>query len=241
MKKSLVAAAFILLVCGQAFAYVIVLKDGTRYNAKAKWTLQKGKAVITLESGQTMTLNPNDIDVPKTEEVNKLGLGNVSVIGQEQRPETQQQKQATNLGQIVRERRGAIGPSGATATSPESAPNTPPAPLADQLDARLKDTFERAYENVGIFEHKLTGVNNNIRVELTVDTEDKVFNAVSATAFLIVRNAGIDGLKIDQVDLIMKTTMGGAAGRFQMNRPDAEAINNKQISLPDFFVRKVLY
>jgi hypothetical protein len=242
MKKSLTVFAFATLLCAQAFAaYVIVLKDGTRYNAKAKWTVQNGKALITLETGQTMTINANDIDVAKTDAVNKLGLGNVSVIGQEQTPETTAQKQAADLGQLVRARRGGpVGASGSEGVAPVNG-TAPLTPIADQLDGRIKDTFERAYENVGIFEHKMTGTNNNVRVELTADSEDKVFNAVSASAFLIVRNAGVESIRIDQVDLIIKTTMGGNAGRFAINRADAEAINNKQITLPEYFVRKVIY
>jgi hypothetical protein len=116
-----------------------------------------------------------------------------------------------------------------------------PGELVDQVDSRVRNTFERAYENVGIFEHMLSGTNRNIRVELTADLEDKVFNAISATAFLIVRNAGMENTQIDMVELFMKTTNGGAAGRFQMNRADADSINSKAITLQDYFVRKVIY
>jgi hypothetical protein len=113
--------------------------------------------------------------------------------------------------------------------------------VPDQLDGRLKDKFERAYENVGIYEHKLMGTNRNVRAELTADNEDKVFNALSATAFLVVRNAGVDGVQIDVVEVFLKTTTGGAAGRFQMSRADAEVINNKTMGLPEYFIRKVIY
>ncbi|MGZ8711092.1 MAG: hypothetical protein ACXW28_12795, partial [Thermoanaerobaculia bacterium] len=102
--------------------------------------------------------------------------------------------------------------------------------------------FERAYENGGIYEHKLSGTNRSVRVELTADNEDKVFNAISATAFLVARNAGMTGgQQIDMVELFMKTTNGGAAGRFMINRTDADAINNKTMTLQEYFVRKVLY
>lgn len=247
MKKSLTLFAFAMLLGSQAFAaYTIVLRDGTRYNARGKWTLSNGKAVVTLESGQTMTLNPNEIDVTKTDEVNTLGLGNVNVLGHEQRAQPRSQKQAPSLGQMVKMRRQQpTGP--ASAAPPASAHSTgstapaAPMPVPDQLDPRLKDTFERAFENVGIFEHKLTGTNRIIRVELTADSEEKVFNAVSATSFLIARNAGIDNLQIETVELYMKTTTGGSAGRFQINRADADSINNKAISLQDYFVRKVIY
>jgi hypothetical protein len=102
--------------------------------------------------------------------------------------------------------------------------------------------FERAYENVGIFEHKVTSLNSHtVHVELTADSEEKVFNAISATAFLAVRDAGVPGVKLDMIELFMKTTMGGSSGRFQMTREDALALDNKQISKEDYFVRKVIY
>ena len=62
-----------------------------------------------------------------------------------------------------------------------------------------------------------------------------------ATAFLIVRNAGVDGVEIESVDLFMKTTTGGAAGRFRMTRADAEALNTRALTPADYFVRNVIY
>lgn len=245
MKKSFVLFVFALFLGSQAFAtYIVVLKDGTKYKAKAKWTISNGKALVNLENGQTIAVNPSDIDVAKSEQVTKLGLGDVNVISVgSQTPSDTAAKQMPSLGQAAHIRRPVAGPTSAPAPvkQPVSSPVAPVAPLADQLDQRLKDNFERAYENVGIFEHKLSGTNRSIRAELTADSEDKVFNAISATAFLIVRNAGLEAQQIEMVELFMKTTYGGAAGRFQMNRSDAEAINNKSISLPDYFVRKVIY
>ena len=77
--------------------------------------------------------------------------------------------------------------------------------------------------------------------DMTVDTEDRVFNAISATSYLMVRNAGVENTRIEMVELFMKTTTGGAAGRFQMSREDAEALNNRTISQQEYFVRKVIY
>ncbi|HEX9162195.1 MAG TPA: hypothetical protein VF980_10860 [Thermoanaerobaculia bacterium] len=243
MKKTLVLFAFVSLLCSQAFAYVIVLKDGTRYNAKSKWTIVNGKATFTLESGGVVNMDPNAIDVAKTDEVNKLGLGNVNVLGTEPQSQTNTQKQAPSLGTLVKMRKqpGQEQPAPKPAPSPVGTAPAAPPPVPDQLDPRLKDTFERAYENVGIFEHKLTGTNRDIRVELTADSEDKVFNAISATAFLIVRNAGLEAAQIDLVELYMRTTTGGSAGRFMINRADADTINEKLMTLQDYFVRKVIY
>jgi hypothetical protein len=244
MKRFLPLFAFAALLSTQAFAaYIVVLKDGTRYKAKSKWTISNGKAMVTLENGQIMALNPNEIDPVKSEELTKLGLGDVNVLGQETRTQGGPPKQQSSLGQLVSGARRPTAPvtpvNQASAVPSGTALATTTVP--DLTDSRLKDTFERAYENVGIFEHKISGTNQNVRVELTADSEDKVFNALSATAFLIERNAGLEGNTINMVELFMKTTTGGAAGRFQMSRGDADAVNNKTISLQDYFVRKVIY
>ena len=43
-----------------------------------------------------------------------------------------------------------------------------------------------------------TAVPHSLRAELTADNEEKVFNAISATSFLVVRNAGVPGAQVDQ-------------------------------------------
>ena len=110
------------------------------------------------------------------------------------------------------------------------------------LSSEVLNKFERAYENVGIFEHKITPTGaHTLRAELTADNEEKVFNAISATSFLIVRNAGVSGAQVDSVELFMKTTTGGSSGRFQMARDDAGALDNKSLTREEYFIRKVLY
>jgi len=104
------------------------------------------------------------------------------------------------------------------------------------------DKFERAFDNMSIFERKIVSTGaHSLRADLTVDTEDRVFNAISATSYLMVKNAGVEGAQIDSVELFMKTTTGGAAGRFQMSRADAIAIVNHTISQQDYFIRNVIY
>ncbi|HUP45994.1 MAG TPA: hypothetical protein VM779_10835 [Thermoanaerobaculia bacterium] len=238
--KTVLTALLVLFVAVQSFAtYTVVMKDGTRYQAKAKWTVVNGKALIHLENGQSVSVDPALIDIAKSEEVTRLGLGDVKVLGVEQTTQSQSQQQAPSLGSTVKMRPRV--PFGNEAEQQQPAATARPAAVTNQLDSRLAGNFERAYENVGIFERKMAGTNRVVRAELTADNEDRVFNAISATAFLIVRNAGVDGIEIENVELFMRTTNGGAAGRFVMSRADAEAINSKTITIEDYFVRKVIY
>ena len=225
-----------LLISTQAFAtYFVVLKDGTQYRARAKWTLSGGKAIIQLEGGSTLAIDPSSIDVAKSEETTKLGGGSVLAQEQAQAPAAQQK---STLGSAIKLRK--LDQPAAT-TAPAAAP-APVIPTSGALSSDVLNNFERAYENVGIFEHKVipTGA-HSLRAELTADSEEKVFNAISATSFLMVRGAAVPGTQIDLVELFMKTTTGGSSGRFQMTRDDATALDGKAITREMYFVNKVLY
>jgi hypothetical protein len=245
MKKSLMLAVAVTLFTANAFAtYIVVMKNGTQYKAKAKWTVSAGKATFTTETGQLIQIDPSLIDEPKSEQTTKLGLGNAHIIDLDPNlPNAPKTQQAPSLGSQIKLRPLA----GAPATAPHTTPGagaTPPPVVAGPgaLGPDIVDKFERAYENVGIFEHKLTATDaHSLRAELTADNEDKVFNALSATSFLMVRNAGVAGTQIDMVELFLRTTTFGSAGRFQMTRADAEAIDKKTMSLQEYFVRKVIY
>jgi hypothetical protein len=238
MKKSLIAAVLATLAATQLFAnYWIVTKDGTRYEAKSKWTMVNGKAMITLTNGNLLALDPSTIDVAKSEQVTRLGGG--ELLGVEQTPANSSQK--STLGNTIRLRK--LPPAQSTAPAP--APPVEATPAGEPgagLGADVISKFERAFENVGIFEHKLISTGpHSLRADLTADNEDKVFNTLTATAFLMMHNAGIPGAQIDAVDLFLKTTTGGAAGRFHVTHDDAQALEAKTITPQSYFVMKVLF
>lgn len=242
MRKTLPLFAVAMFVAATSFAqYIVALKDGTTYAAKAKWTVKNGKAIVALKNGQSLSLDPSLIDVKKSEELTKLGLANANFIDLTPNVTAPQPKaQEPSLGSQIKLRQpGAAKPATPARAVAEAAPVHSGGGAMPQA---VLDKFELAYENVGIFDRKVTASGaRNIRAEVTVDTEERVFNAISATSFLMVRNAGVDNAQIDMVELFMKTTTGGAAGRFQMTRADAQAIDNRTISQQEYFVRKVIY
>src|SRR5207249_2754512 len=127
----------------------------------------------------------------KSEEVTRLG--GASLLGVEQAPVPSRAK-ASSLGSQIKLRQPAQ----------QQATTTPaqPAVTGPVLGNDVIEKFERAYENVGVFEHKITSTGAHVlRAELTTDSEDKVFNTISATAYLIMKNAGLNGVTIDEVDL----------------------------------------
>ena len=244
MKKMLGAVVLSIFAATQlSAAYIVVLKDGTQYKAKQRWTVTDGKALLQLESGSVLQLDPNMNDVAKTNEVNKLGLGDVKVLGRETRAPGAASQTDTSLGSSLKLRKPA-GP--AAAPTPQSRPTAPPVVPAGRpgqgVGFETISKFEAAYENVKIFEHAVASTApGKIRANLTADNEDRVFDAITATAYLIIGLPATGGEHIDSVELYMQTTTRMPAGRFLMTRADAELINSKKLTPANYFVQKVLY
>jgi hypothetical protein len=241
MKKALLLFVLAVFVTAPSFArYIVVLKDGTRYAAKEKWKVVNGKAIVLLENGQSLQLDPSLIDGPRSEQMTKVGMANANIVDLNPTATAAQPKQnQPSLGSQIKLRQRP-DPSQTAPATPSAT--TPATPASGGLSAEVLDKFDRAFDNVGIFEKKVIATAaRGIRADLTVDTEERVFNAISAASFLMVRNAGVDGAQIEMVEMFMKTTTGGSAGRFQMTRADAEALDKRTISQQDYFVQKVIY
>jgi hypothetical protein len=245
MKKSLVLVAAATLFAAYAFAssYWVVLRDGTRYQAKAKPTVAGNRATITLQSGGTLVVDAAQIDPVKSDEVTRLGGG--ELLGVEQSPTGATPRPQDTLGSQIRLRKLPAPQQNTPAPSAPAVAATPA--TGAEVQAGVIEKFSRAFENVGIFEHKVTSINKTaIHCELTADSEEKVFNVLSASAFLVVHNAGVPGAQLDMVEIFMKTTTGGSSGRFQMTQADAQALYAGGVApdrpkLQDYFIHKVIY
>jgi hypothetical protein len=239
------AAFFLLAMPVLSFAsYTVVMKDGQRYRAKQKWTVVGGKALVTLESGQTLSIDPNMINVAETEKVNSQGLGGARVIAtpQDQAPTA---PQASPLSSITIKKGGGSTPAVAPTpgASPSKAPMTGPATGTTNLSNNVIQLFSDAYENVGFFDSKIIGNGpNRLQVTMTADNEDQVFKALSATAFMMTKVPTATGEKVDVIDLFLKTINGGSGGRFQMTQSDAaDLAQDTQNKWKDYYVRKVIF
>lgn len=236
-KKMLLLVTLLVLVPSFAFAtYTVVLKDGTRYRAKEKWRMSGGKAIVTLETGSTLSLDPKLIDEAETKKVNASNLGGAKVIETSQPSTTPSQPQQSPLGSITTLRRD--NPKDESASTQPGQSNLGKTNLSNDVILR----FQQAYENVGLYDAKVVGNGDNrLRIELTADNEDQVFKALSATSFLVTKIPEATGERVELVELFMKTINGGSAGRFQMTAGDAAAITNKKVTWQDYFISDVIF
>jgi hypothetical protein len=244
MKKFTALFLFLVILAPSAFAnYIVVLNNGTRYKAKEKWRVVNGKAILTLDTGAVMQIDPALIDVKKTDEVNRLGLGDVNVISVGKSGPAAPPAKPESLGSIASIRKIDAPAPPARTGRPGEPEKLSIAPGSEgYLGNDVSSKFVAAYENVGLFESNVApSAPYTLRIELTTDNEDQVFKALSATAWVMLRVPSITGSRVDTVELFMGTMTGGAAGRFRITPADAEKIDKKQITLADYFVQNVLF
>lgn len=237
IRKILLFAVALVLLPTVAFAsYTVVLKDGTQYKAKEKWRVSAGKAIITLENGTTLSLDPKLIDEKESERASAAGLGGAKVLVTSQ-PAAAPPQQQSPLGSITTLRKPDAKPDGKT-----PGQGGQPAVGQTNLSNDVIQRFQQAYENVGLYDARVLGAGiNTLRVELTADNEDQVFKAISATSFLMTKIPDATSERVELVELFMKTTTGGSAGRFQMTAASAAAITKKQLTWQDYFIREVIF
>lgn len=251
MRKISYFLVFLLIAAEASATYIVVLKNGTRYRAKDRWTLTGGKAIVQLENGSTIQLDPNLIDVAKSEEATRSGYGDARVLTTPGATQPTNQQPEISLADRARQRRQqqqqTLPPPDPGPTAPNRQTTTQPVTPTSQrrpgvLGGDVLSKFTAAYENMGFYDSKVVStVPYIIRVELNADNEDHVFKAISATAYVLTRVPGLTGARVDTVELYMATLNGGAAGRFQMTPEDAAAVDAKKMSIENYFVRKAIF
>lgn len=233
MRKSTLLFAAALLVASQGFAsYIVVLKDGTRYKAKEKWKTSNSQAIITLETGTVIQVPVGLIDQAETDKTNALGLGDAKVIAVQSTPATSRPAEESALSKVRIRKQETPAPQPANMQRSNDS-------LAEEIPSEVLRKFTRAYENVGLYDAKVVPLaGKTIKVQLTADTEENVRRAISATAYMLIN---VDDIRLEGVQLLMGQLNGGAAGRFQMNRDDAQSLVDNKLNWQAYYVRKVIF
>ncbi len=244
MRKMLAIALLGALAATAALAdYIVVLKDGRRLEAREKWKIVDGKAIVQLKNGRSIQIDPAMIDAAQSDSATRSGLGNAKVIEmpQEAAPSRKQQPSLGSIASIRKTQPEQVAPA---APAPKTAPArktdapTEPATVSGTVDQTVAEKFNAAYENVGLFERKLSlSAEGRLRIDLMADTEDQVFKAISATAFVFANVPS----SYTGVDLFLRTVNGGSAGRFQMSREDAQSLSTKKLEWYDYYVQNVIF
>lgn len=253
-----------LLLAGPLAAYTIYLKDGRTLQTKGKHRLVNGRAVVTLLNGTQASFDPKEIDVKRTDEMNKTDLGAAEIIdnGGRQVPGTPPPpQQPQRISDLIATR--GVGPRDVPPARREAAPagTTPgrtagsktkagfpdfslmaraaaPYPAAD-VAAELRQFFlGQKAEGADVFQGTQA---DRPLVVVTTSSESSVFRALSvgANALLHVRDR-FPG-KVSGLELLMATPGRERAGQFVLTPEMAEDLVAKRVGLVSFFLDNVQF
>lgn len=252
---ALLAGASLLLA---AAAYTIVLKDGSTLIAKEKYTVQNGRAIITLLNGTQTFVAADQIDVRKTEQANKLGLGNgVLVPGSPQDIGTvpAQPRKDTTLGDLIHQ---GAGPREVPANkrqkdqpaSTGKLPKTkagfndlsafPRRPYAHaDVTAQLQQFFHaQGFDQVEIFEGTQS---DRPLIEISTGSEGSVFKALSTAANGLLQIQSAFPNRLSAFEVLLTTPARERAGQFELTPEMATELVSKKVDVTAFFVKNVQF
>jgi len=253
---ALVAAASLLLA---AAGYTIVLKDGSTLIAKEKYTVQNGRAIITLLNGTQTFVAADQIDVRKTEQANKLGLGTgVLVPGSPQDIGTvpAQPRKDETLADLIH-KQGA-GPREVPGSKRQK--DQPPAagrllktkagfpdlsafprkPFAHaDVTAQLQQFFRaQGFDQVEIWEGTQS---DRPLIEISTNSEGSVFKALSTAANGLLQIRTTFPNRLSAFEVLLTTPARERAGQFELTPEMATELVSKKVDVTAFFVKNVQF
>jgi len=237
-NRILLALLSTFLVCSAAQAYVIKLKDGSLIFAKMKYTVKGDRAIITLENGTVTAMKLDQIDVEGSDKYNTENFGNVVAIdtpeGRKPTAVAPTGPAAPRLQEYIKEKHPRMGlPAAADKTGGGDGSG----PSFQPVDANLQGAFSKVFDGAGISQYRLTNFRGKTGLLVTANTEEQVFNALSAAARALSDPAS-RGVPTT-IKIILTTSSGEQAGTLEMSPEQARQLVNGQISAADYFVKNV--
>jgi hypothetical protein len=250
---ALVAAASLLLASA---AYTIVLKDGSTLVAKEKYTVQNGRAIITLLNGTQTFVRADQIDIKKTEQANKLGLGTgVLVPGSPQDVGTvpaQPRKDETLADLIHKQGAGPREVPGSKRQKDQTAGRLlktkagfndlsafPRKPYSHaDVTAQLQQFFRaQGFDQVEIWEGTQS---DRPLIEISTNSEGSVFKALSTAANGLLQTRSTFP-NLSAFEVVLTTPARERAGQFELTPEMATELVSKKVDVTAFFVHNVQF
>jgi hypothetical protein len=256
MSRSFLVAVLLALLGGSsAFAYTVVLKDGTTMVAQEKYEVHGDQALITLLNGSQTVIDAKEIDTGKTEEANSGPvLGDAVVLtdrGVERlRAATADPERQRTLQDLIQERqaakRNAKESTRASDLQVRSTAGGHPdftslrrLPLdSDAMTASLGELLVAG--GIDRFRVYRGTQPSHVFIELVAGNDDEVFAALESLAQITMdvrqRYPEIEGLEV-----LMTSTSRSRAGQFLLTPQNAPLLVNHRMTPADFFLEYVQY
>ena len=232
------AAAAILAIffaASSLLAYNVKLKDGSIIFARTKYEVKGKKAIITLQNGTVTSYDLDLIDIPGTEQYNKENPYNALVVetGGDRSgsiPVVTRNPQTT-LQDVISRRSVKLNVPSARKEEAAAISST-------QVDASVDQAFRKTLDGAGISQYRLSNLRGKTRFLATTNTEEAVFNTLSAVARVLTELAG-RGRDVT-VEIVLTTSSGDGAGSFEMSPEQARLVVNGNLPIADYFLKNVI-
>lgn len=258
MRRIIFSTLIALLLGTPVLAYTIVLKDGSTILAREKYRVEGERAIITLQNGTQTFLGVKEIDIARTDQMNRNNYGSAVVL--EDDGEVSQQRIApepprktiTDVASSSRStltrppvRRNSKSSRGAsnslrTTTGNLDLSKLPAQDFGDPEIAQLiRSHFaSRNISNVQILKGSRSG---RLLLAVRTDSEGEVFRtlALAATALELIQQQHPG--QVDAIELVMTTSDGGQAGQFLLTREVIRPLLDGDIEVPQFYVKYVQF
>ena len=239
-------------------AYTIYLKDGSTLVAKEKYRVEDGKALIVLQNGTQTFIAASEIDVEKTESVNRSNYGTAFFIDEEgkvvEAPVTPTEKQRlTDIASTAESAPTARD----RATRPEAAskdtadyPRTPAGfidlaliPRTPYRDLDISVEISRFLRTLAVSDFKVFQgtAPGRIFLEMVANSEATVFRNIEAAADTLIhlRNQYPD--QVDELEILLINSNRDRAGQFLIDNVMAAALGDKSADTAAFFIANVQF
>jgi len=248
----------LLLIASPLWAYVVVLKDGTKIAAKEKYRIDGEKVIVTLPSGAETFFPRKDLDVAATEKANAGGKGLAKTLVDENDQRIQSKapppKHDPTLEDILTQRGGGLSLPDAKRRDPQEIADQAPLTAAGFVDlarmprhpyqdADITSEVLRYLQAQGVEGARIYQGTSLDRpfVEVVASTEATVFKVLKDAANALVQAHDRYPDRIAAMQLLMTTRAQVRAGQFELTVEQASALVTDQIDPPAFFYRYVQF
>ncbi len=244
--------ALALAAAAPALAYTIVLKDGSRVQAKEKYVIRGKLAIITLPSGTESSLAASQIDVARTEDANRNKMGGTAmeIAGgrtKDFKPAAPPPQKQPRLEDLIRSKEAAIQipvarPAGSPVTRAMDGGKKSSSSTHVMLpDSALAGTIRGLVTSRGMTAVEVYRGDSPTRPLLVYQTlsEGAVFKALVTAANALVQIQKQEPGKVDGFRILCETDNGSLGAKFRLTPEQAAGILSGRYEITRFFVDNV--
>ncbi len=266
VRRSLVSLVLLGLLSVPSFAYTVILKDGSRIQAKKKYRVAGKNAMITLINGSESFMPLSDIDVAATDKANQNDYGGTAVVLDEgsrtqTAPPPAAPSRGGSLADLIKSREVSTRlpepsvrppssqlPTGGTTSSRPTPPRaipgrvetTPKSNHRPYPNSAISDALAAYFRGQEIEDFRLFAGSRSGRVlvEATTASEASAFKmlTVAANALLELKSPEVAALELQ-----MSTPGGERAGTFLITPEQATQLSTNKIEVSAFYVQNVQF